>query len=234
VLRMLTTRRHRALLGICAMFALVASLSCIPLPTVAQPAGDPRERVLEIVAAREGVPVADLEIVAAAKSTYREQGLTLDSFKVYDRVRDKLHLVALDTRGQEVDPEAVARRDADLARQARGALDPAFAKTIDAAAPSDLFDVLILVAAPGRPAPAPTGPNVTKEQVDAFLASVAARRRIEVAAAVAPVIAMLQAKGVEPVALAGVPFLSARLSAADIRDLSRASEIVSITEQSRP
>jgi hypothetical protein len=207
---------------------LVAGSQVLSAPTgVAGPSWDPAARALEVVASREGVPIADLEVVNAAKATYREQGVTLDSFKVYDRVRDELHLVSLDRDGREVDPEAVAVADLQLARDRRGALDTILAAKIDAASPGDHFDVVITVSAPSNPAPAPTG-QISQAEVEAFRAAATARRRAEVSAALAPMIALLQAKGVHPIALTDAPFLYARLTAADIRELSRAPGVVQI------
>lgn len=233
----LVGKRHIAISALVACLALgvgAAVQATKPPPSVARVDEASRARALALVAAREGVPVGDLRIIASAQGSYPEQRLTVASFKIYDRVHDSIHVISLDANGQEVDEEALVRRDYDLARQERGALHPLFAETIKAAAPTDEFDVVINVLSPSQPEPGPTGTNVTQEQVEAFLAAATERRRREVAVAVAPVIAWLQAKGVQLNGGTDAPFLYGRLTAADIRELSRRPEIVMIEGQARP
>ncbi|MGH8514066.1 MAG: S8 family serine peptidase, partial [Gammaproteobacteria bacterium] len=66
------------------------------------------------------------------------------------------------------------------------------------------------------------------------MASATARRRREVAAAQAPVVAHLGAKGIEPIVISDEPLLYARLTAEQVREISRDKRIVGISEQPRP
>ena len=196
------------------------------------PSTDLVGRAKEVVAARSGATIADLEILNSATTELAEQKRQIFGFKVIDRRSTREYLVDLASDGAEVDAAALQKSERDAKRQRLGALEEPLAAAVAAAAVNATFDVVFELEPPAwDPPPSPRGPTSDADMA-AFRARVSAARAVVLAPVLRRGEAILESVGLTFREQTDAPVLQATVPAGVLKRLAGRPEFRSISSAS--
>jgi subtilisin family serine protease len=204
-------------------FAAVAALA--QTPRAQEPSPELRALALQRIAERAGQH-SDPEIVAASRAQLPLTGFSPCVFKVLDRATGRIHGIALDDSGAEVDMQAFQQAESAAQRARYGRLDPALHDKLASASPGERLPVLVWARElqPSRIV------RVLPEEAEvlfpdekartAYLQEIDRQRDAEVQTALAPLIARCQAAGLQATPVGSAPALSLDLTVAEVQALA--------------
>lgn len=182
---------------------------------------------LQDVAARTGVPVADLQIVASAAATYSLTGATAVNFKIESTVDGADYSVTLTPTGAVVDAEELASAEAAANYAQYGRVDPDLAAFLASNPAEQAVNVIVWVDTPTYEPPERVAPDLAEteaasveEQVDAQLAVADAQWMAFVSSATAATASQLASMGLSVDADPFVPVVRTVMSPAQIQEVA--------------
>ncbi len=192
-----------------------------------------KEIALELVAARNNLPISTLEVINSAKTDYILLSKMGFHYKVADKSSGELYGITLDENGKELEHEQLLASEQAAYTARYGKLEQALAEQLSKDSTGKPIKVIIWLkeqsyAGPERPALEDSNAVPAEEQtkiLEDFYEKADAQRAAAVERVVAPVVERLKKQGNEVMTSTSAPIIIASLTSKKIKEIANWDEV---------